>query len=69
LSGGIAAIDTGLAGVHEEGMALRMDDVPVRLRAPLGASTFTQTITRALSERIVTRQRNAGQGPGAPVLR
>ena len=66
---GVSAIDTGLAGVHEGDMALRMDDVPVRLRAPLDASVRIQTITQGLSERIVTRQRNAGQGPGAPVLR
>ena len=27
------AIDTGLAGVHDEGTALRLDDVPLPVRA------------------------------------
>ena len=32
LSASEAVIDTGVAGIHESGMALRMDDVPLRLR-------------------------------------
>lgn len=65
LASGIAVIDTGIAGVHDAGTALRMDDVPVRLRAVIDGVPLTQSITRALSERIVARQRTAGQAPGA----
>ena len=35
LAGGRVAIDTARAGVHEAGTALRMDDVPLPLRALL----------------------------------
>jgi formylmethanofuran dehydrogenase subunit B len=65
----VAIVDTGVAGIHEGGTAVRMDDVPVRLGAPLAGPTLTLSIARALGERIVTRQRNAEQGQGAPVLR
>ena len=45
-------IDTGVAGIHEEGTALRMDDVPLPLRAVLdgvrGASTITRTVREAI---------------------
>jgi formylmethanofuran dehydrogenase subunit B len=58
LAGGVAAIDTGVAGIHEAGTALRMDDVPLPLRASVGGVIFTEGITRALSERIVTVRRN-----------
>ena len=53
---GVAAIDTGIAGIHEGGMALRMDDVPLPLRASLDGPIDTLAITRALSERIVSTQ-------------
>jgi DNA-directed RNA polymerase specialized sigma24 family protein len=32
----LVAIDTGVAGIHEGGTAYRMDEVPLRLRPPLG---------------------------------
>jgi formylmethanofuran dehydrogenase subunit B len=53
LGGGVAAIDTGVAGIHVAGTAVRMDDVPIRLRAPLAAPVATEVIARGVSERIV----------------
>jgi len=53
LSGGAAVIDTGLPSLHEEGTVLRMDDVPLPVRRRISGPPSTQTITRALRERIV----------------
>jgi hypothetical protein len=50
---GPVAIDTGVAGIHEAGLALRMDDVPVPVRAPLAGPRSTKAIAAALCERIV----------------
>ena len=54
-----ASVDTAVAGIHEQGVALRMDDVPLPLGAPLDGVPSTQAITRALRERIVTVRRRA----------
>lgn len=35
----VAAIETGVAGIHEAGTAVRMDEVPLPLRAPLGPTS------------------------------
>jgi formylmethanofuran dehydrogenase subunit B len=56
---GAAVIDTGVAGIHESGTALRMDDVPLPLRASMSGPADTAAIVRALSERIVARRRQA----------
>jgi formylmethanofuran dehydrogenase subunit B len=55
--GTAVAIDTGVAGIHEDGMAFRMDDVPVRLRAVLDAATLPRAaaILGALGERLARR--------------
>jgi formylmethanofuran dehydrogenase subunit B len=50
------AIDTGIPGIHEGGTALRMDDVPVPLRAALEGPPATEAIVRALTGRIVTNR-------------
>jgi formylmethanofuran dehydrogenase subunit B len=46
------AIDTGVPGIHENGMALRMDDLPLPLRqvvtGPLSALDVIQAIERRL---------------------
>lgn len=48
-----AVVDTGVAGIHEAGTAVRMDDVPLPLRAPLdGAISAVETI-RALRTRVL----------------
>jgi len=46
------AIDTGVAGIHEGGTALRMDDVPLQLRAPLPGSLDTASVIQALAVRV-----------------
>ncbi len=45
-------IDTGVAGVHEAGTALRMDDVPVPLRVLVSGPPETFRVLRALRERV-----------------
>jgi formylmethanofuran dehydrogenase subunit B len=66
LASGVAAIDTGEAGIHEAGTALRLDDVPLPLRAPIAGRISIQTIVRALSERIVAGRRNVSLPTGRP---
>jgi formylmethanofuran dehydrogenase subunit B len=46
------AIDTAVAGIHEAGTALRMDDVPLPLRAAVTGPPSTLTIVDALRSRI-----------------
>jgi formylmethanofuran dehydrogenase subunit B len=48
-----AVIDTGVAGIHEAGLAYRMDDVPVRLRAVLGGRPSPATLLRSLRQRCL----------------
>jgi formylmethanofuran dehydrogenase subunit B len=51
-----AAIDTGVAGIHESGTAFRMDDVPLPLRAPVPGPPVAADVMRALAQRIGTRR-------------
>jgi len=54
------AIDTGVAGIHEGGMAFRMDDIPLPLRPSLpGPSSAPETafVIEALHARIRARAR------------
>ncbi|HVH10190.1 MAG TPA: hypothetical protein VM736_10365, partial [Gemmatimonadales bacterium] len=53
------AVDTGAAGIHESGLAFRMDDVPLPLRPPLGGDgegdavpPSARAVVRALRERL-----------------
>jgi formylmethanofuran dehydrogenase subunit B len=49
------AIDTGVAGIHEGGMAFRMDDIPLPLRPSLPGPTAAQDtafVVEALEARI-----------------
>jgi len=46
------AIDGAVVGIHEEGVALRMDDVPLPLRAILPGPPATAALVRALGERV-----------------
>jgi formylmethanofuran dehydrogenase subunit B len=49
----IVAIDTGVAGIHEGGTAVRTDDIPVPLRPPLsGAAPDTVAILRELTQAV-----------------
>jgi formylmethanofuran dehydrogenase subunit B len=53
-------IDTGQAGIHETGMAYRMDEVPLPLRPPLtGPRSATETL-RAITEAIHGELRRRG---------
>jgi formylmethanofuran dehydrogenase subunit B len=47
-----AAIDTGVAGIHESGTALRLDDVPLPLRASISGIRQAPAIVRALRTRL-----------------
>jgi len=51
-----AAIDTGVAGIHESGTAFRMDDIPLPLRAPVPGPPVAADVMRALAQRIHTRR-------------
>jgi formylmethanofuran dehydrogenase subunit B len=47
------AIDTGVAGVHEAGTALRMDDVPLPLEAILPGPPSAASVIDALRQRML----------------
>lgn len=51
-----AVIDTGTAGIHEGGTAVRMDDVPLPLRPSLDGPPSTADIIRALRSRVLATQ-------------
>ncbi|MGH7538973.1 MAG: hypothetical protein ACREMF_10075, partial [Gemmatimonadales bacterium] len=46
----VVAVDTGVPGIHEPGMALRMDDVPLSLRSALEGPPVTAEVVRALAD-------------------
>jgi formylmethanofuran dehydrogenase subunit B len=48
----VAAIDTGVAGIHDGGTALRMDDVPLPLRASLDGPHGALAVMRALQDKL-----------------
>jgi formylmethanofuran dehydrogenase subunit B len=48
------AIDTGVAGIHEAGMAYRLDDVPLPVQAPLAGPRSAEETLRALLARVRT---------------
>jgi formylmethanofuran dehydrogenase subunit B len=58
-----AVIDCGIAGIHEEGTALRMDDVPLPLRPSLGIHPRAVSLVRELRERVLL---HASAREGAP---
>jgi len=62
------AIDTGVAGIHEGGMAMRMDDVPLPLRPSIAGPADTLTTVTALARRlgrVTDDDGNSGSGrPG-----
>jgi formylmethanofuran dehydrogenase subunit B len=55
------AVDTGVAGIHEGGIAYRMDDVPLRLRPPLSGERAVPEVLATLLAAV--RARGAGR-PG-----
>jgi formylmethanofuran dehydrogenase subunit B len=52
LAGARALIDTGIAGIHDAGTALRMDDVPLPLRRVVDGPPETAATIRALGTRL-----------------
>jgi formylmethanofuran dehydrogenase subunit B len=46
-------IDTGVAGIHEGGLALRMDDMPLSLRPSVSGPPEAAALTASLRDRIV----------------
>jgi formylmethanofuran dehydrogenase subunit B len=59
LGGGATVIDTAVPGIHEDGTVLRMDDVPLPVRAAIEGPPRAREILQALCERIVAVQRDA----------
>jgi formylmethanofuran dehydrogenase subunit B len=68
-SRGAAVVDTGLPGIHSAGTVLRMDDVPLPVRANFRGAEDAEVITRALCERIVAVQRDARLEPPVRISR
>jgi formylmethanofuran dehydrogenase subunit B len=48
------AIDTGVAGVHDAGTALRLDDVPLPVRSVVTGPPSAARVVKALREAVVT---------------
>lgn len=48
------AVDTGVAGIHEGGMAFRMDDVPLPLRPSVAGPPVAAVVVRDLATRLVS---------------
>ena len=47
-----AAVDTGVAGIHESGTALRMDDVPLPLEGVIDGPPGVVDVITALGRRV-----------------
>ncbi|MFL5576856.1 MAG: hypothetical protein ACJ79S_12890, partial [Gemmatimonadaceae bacterium] len=58
LAAAAAVVDTAVAGIHEGGTAVRMDDVPLPLRPSLEGPPAAVDVVRALRERV-RRERGA----------
>jgi formylmethanofuran dehydrogenase subunit B len=54
---GLTAIDTGIAGIHTGGTAMRMDEVMLPLRPCLERGPDATAIVRALTSRCLEKRR------------
>jgi len=54
-------LDTGIAGIHDEGTAMRMDDVPLPLRPSLAGPPSTAGMIRALRASLKSQDEVAAQ--------
>ena len=61
-----AVVDTAVAGIHEPGTALRMDDVPVPLDRAIDGPPATAETVASLAARI-TQATQATQPPRQPI--
>ena len=52
-------VDTGVAGIHESGIAFRTDDLPLPLRALLPTPRDTASLLKALGATIATQEARA----------
>ena len=57
-----AAVDTGVAGIHESGTALRMDDVPLPLAAAIDGPRRAVDIVADLARRVASATVARGAG-------
>ena len=57
LAGGVAAIDTGIAGIHDAGTALRLDDVPLPLRSVVNGPASAASVIEKLLARVAQAAR------------
>jgi formylmethanofuran dehydrogenase subunit B len=64
LAAAAVVVDSGVAGIHEGGMAFRMDDVPLPLQPVVAGPPAAALVLDALVERIVAAR--ALVGGGAP---
>jgi formylmethanofuran dehydrogenase subunit B len=55
------AIDTGVAGVHEAGIAYRMDEIPLELRPPLSGPRSATDVLNALGDAVAVQLRGASR--------
>jgi formylmethanofuran dehydrogenase subunit B len=62
-TGAGAVIDSGAAGIHEGGTALRMDDVSLPLRPSLAGPRETRGVVRGVRERVLARRMHEGASP------
>jgi formylmethanofuran dehydrogenase subunit B len=53
----VVAIDTGVAGIHTSGTAVRLDDVPVPLRAPLSHPHDAGSVLRGIAASLLARSK------------
>jgi formylmethanofuran dehydrogenase subunit B len=58
-------IDTAVAGIHEGGTAVRMDDIALPLRPPLSGAVAARDVIRQLRDRVSLRLGHGG--PAAAV--
>jgi formylmethanofuran dehydrogenase subunit B len=66
LAAGVAAIDTAIPGIHEEGTVLRLDDVPLPVRAAVNGPMPAASVIERLLARVADTSRAAGLvRPGA----
>lgn len=54
------AVDTGLAGVHDAGTALRLDDVPLPVRAVIPGPRAAAAVVKAVRDAVVTLRQTQG---------
>ena len=65
LARGVAAIDTGIAGIHDDGTALRLDDVPLPLRGALKGPPSAADVIQTLLARVMQTAARKGAHYGS----